>query len=117
MNEPQPRRSLQLDDTEILALGRDTFVQDATALTAIGASLDESFVQAVRLLFDCPGRVLLTGLGKSGIVARKLAATLTSTGTPSTFIHPVEAVHGDLGVVGDADVLISISRISLVRTV
>lgn len=97
-------------DAELLDLGRESFVQEAGALQAIGAGLDAAFVAAVRALHDCPGRVLATGLGKSGIVARKIAATLTSTGTPSQFIHPVEAAHGDLGVVRGADILIALSR-------
>ncbi len=99
-----------LSDQEILDLGRGTFRQEAEALDAIGERVDESFVRAVRIVLACPGRVLVTGLGKSGLVARKLAATLTSTGTPSCFIHPVEASHGDIGIVRRADVLIAISR-------
>ncbi len=102
-----PRR---LDDAEITAIGRGVFAQEADALHALGAGLDASFARAVRALLECPGRVLVTGLGKSGIVARKIAATLTSTGTPSQFIHPVEAAHGDLGVVRAGDVLLAISR-------
>ncbi|MCB1184922.1 KpsF/GutQ family sugar-phosphate isomerase [bacterium] len=94
----------------MVALGRETFAAEARTLNDVEASLDASFAAAVRALLACEGRVLVTGLGKSGIVARKLAATLTSTGTPSHFIHPVEAAHGDLGVVRGADVLIAISR-------
>lgn len=99
-----------LSDDKILAMGREAFRLEADTLDKVGASLDGSFVAATRALFHCQGRVLTTGLGKSGIVARKLAATLTSTGTPSHFIHPVEAAHGDLGVVRGADILISLSR-------
>jgi arabinose-5-phosphate isomerase len=102
-----PRR---LGDDEIVALGREVFAREAAALQALGAGLDAPFARAVRALLECPGRVLVTGLGKSGIVARKIAATLTSTGTPSQFIHPVEAAHGDLGVVRAGDVLLAISR-------
>ena len=98
------------DDAAIVATGRETFAQEAEALATVGAGLDKSFARAVRALHDCQGRVLVTGLGKSGFVARKLAATLTSTGTPSQFIHPVEAAHGDLGVVGGSDLVIAISR-------
>jgi len=97
-------------DDEILAMGRDSFIQEAAALVELGDQLDEAFPRAVRALLACEGRVIVTGLGKSGIVARKLAATLTSTGTPSQFIHPVEAAHGDLGVVRGADILIALSR-------
>lgn len=102
--------SENIPDGDILRLGQDTFSQEAETLREVGRSLDASFVAAVRKLLACEGRVLTTGLGKSGIVARKLAATLTSTGTPSHFIHPVEAAHGDLGVVRGADILICLSR-------
>ena len=98
------------DDARILALGRETFAQEAAALRRLGADLGPGFPAAVRALLACEDRVLVTGLGKSGIVARKLAASLTSTGTPSHFIHPVEAAHGDLGIVRGSDVLIAISR-------
>jgi arabinose-5-phosphate isomerase len=108
-----PRRNpdpSELTDEFLVDLGREAFLQEATALTGIGRGLDANFAEAVRRLFDCQGRVLVTGLGKSGIVARKLAASLTSTGTPSHFIHPVEASHGDLGIVRGSDILIAISR-------
>ncbi len=100
----------EMKDEELIALGREAFLQEAGALKAIGLGLDAEFARAARLLFACSGRVLVTGLGKSGIVARKLAASLTSTGTPSHFIHPVEAIHGDLGIVRGSDILIAISR-------
>ena len=103
-----PSRSV--DAAQILRLGRETFAQEAAALETIGAGLGDSFVQTVRALLDCEGRVLVTGLGKSGNVAHKIAASLTSTGTPSHFIHPVEAAHGDLGLVRQSDVLLAISR-------
>ena len=108
-----PRRNPgadELSDESLLGFGREAFLQEADALESIGHGLDENFAAAVRRLFECTGRVLVTGLGKSGIVARKLAASLTSTGTPSHFIHPVEATHGDLGIVRGSDILIAISR-------
>lgn len=105
MNTPD-----HVDDAQILRIGRDTFAQEAAALQAVGGSLDRGFVRAVRALLACTDRVLVTGLGKSGFVARKIAASLTSTGTPSHFIHPVEAAHGDLGIVRGSDVLLAISR-------
>ena len=104
------RNPLDLADADILALGRETFASEAEAVQAVGAGLGEGFVRAVRLILQSEGRVIVTGLGKSGIVARKIAATLTSTGTPSLFIHPVEAAHGDLGVVRPGDILIAVSR-------
>ncbi len=108
-SDPRPAPP-QLDDAAILALGRGAFHQESAALAALGDTLDPAFPAAVRLLLECRGQVLVTGLGKSGIVARKLAATLTSTGTPSHFIHPVEAAHGDLGVVRGSDLVIALSR-------
>ena len=97
-------------DSELIAMGAEVFATEAAAVAAVGGALDAQFARAVRLLLECRGIVLVTGLGKSGIIARKLAATLTSTGTPSHFIHPVEAAHGDLGIVRGADILIAISR-------
>jgi len=70
----------------------------------------ESFDRAIRVLLDCKDQVIVTGIGKSGLIARKAAATLTSTGTPAVFMHPVEGLHGDLGVVGRSSVLIALSR-------
>src|SRR5258706_9830450 len=75
----------------------------------ISGEMAGSFARAINLLFHCRGRVVVTGMGKSGIVARKIAATLSSTGTPALFLHPVEAVHGDLGMVVPSDVVIALS--------
>ena len=72
--------------------------------------LDESFDRAVRMLHDCQGRVIVTGMGKSGIICRKIAATLASTGTAAFFLHPAEATHGDLGVIQPSDLLLAISH-------
>src|SRR4030095_8238226 len=72
--------------------------------------LDESFERAVELLRGCTGRVIVTGMGKSGIIARKVAATLASTGTPAHFLHPAEGVHGDLGMVARGDVVVALSN-------
>lgn len=95
---------------ELVAMGREVFVEEAAALQAISDRLEGSFAHAVRMLYACRGRVLVTGLGKSGLVGRKIAATLTSTGTPSIFVHPVEALHGDLGIATPDDLLLAISR-------
>src|SRR5436305_9606932 len=73
----------------------------------IAGSMADSFNQAVELLYCCAGRVVVTGMGKSGIIARKIAATLSSTGTPSLFMHPVEALHGDLGMLAQGDIVIA----------
>jgi arabinose-5-phosphate isomerase len=102
-----------LDSVEteaILAEGRRVLAVEAEAVAALAERLDRSFVAAVEMVLGAPGRVILSGLGKSGIVGRKIAATLTSTGTPATFLHPVEALHGDLGIVGPGDVAILVSK-------
>jgi arabinose-5-phosphate isomerase len=83
---------------------------EARALRALAERLDESFDRATELIRSSPGRVVLTGIGKSGLVARKIAATLASTGTPALFLHPAEARHGDLGVVLAGDVVIAVSH-------
>lgn len=90
--------------------GRRTLRLEAQAIEAAADRLDEAFAAAVELLARAPGRVIVSGVGKSGLVARKLAATLTSTGTPATFLHPVDSLHGDLGVVGKDDVAILLSK-------
>ena len=110
MNEPGASAAIPDHDAAIIAIGQETLEQEAAALAALGTGLDNRFAQVVRALHGCQGRVLVTGLGKSGIVARKLAATLTSTGTPSHFIHPVEAAHGDLGIVRGSELIVAISR-------
>jgi arabinose-5-phosphate isomerase len=86
--------------------GRRTLLQEARALQTCAESLDASFEAAVCLLRDCPGRVVTCGIGKSGHIARKIAGTLSSTGTPSFFLHAAEAVHGDLGMVTSGDVVL-----------
>lgn len=78
-------------------------------LAAVRRRLGDEFIQAVELIQNCPSRLIITGIGKSGIVGQKISATLNSTGTPSFFLHPVEAMHGDLGMVQDTDVVIAIS--------
>lgn len=90
--------------------GRRVLRMEREALEDVERSLDASFATAVDLLVACKGRVIVAGVGKSGLIGRKIAATLTSTGTPATFLHPVESVHGDLGLVGPADVAILISK-------
>ena len=82
---------------------------EAQAILDLAPRLDESFDRAVELLYACAGRVVVTGLGKSGLIAQKISATLASTGTPSLYLHPVEAAHGDLGRIVKGDVLLAIS--------
>ncbi|AOR68694.1 arabinose-5-phosphate isomerase [Burkholderia stabilis] len=99
----------KINDDRALALARDVLDIEADAVRALRDQLDGDFVQAVALLLDCRGRVVVSGIGKSGHIARKIAATLASTGTPAFFVHPAEASHGDLGMVTSDDVFIGIS--------
>ncbi|WP_175919422.1 arabinose 5-phosphate isomerase KdsD [Burkholderia pyrrocinia] len=99
----------KINDDRALALARDVLDIEADAVRALRDQLDGGFVQAVALLLGCRGRVVVSGIGKSGHIARKIAATLASTGTPAFFIHPAEASHGDLGMVTSDDVFIGIS--------
>jgi len=92
-----------------LSIARKVLQTEAAAVLALVNRLDERFARAVTLIRGCKGRVILTGMGKSGIVCRKIAATLASTGTPAFFLHPAEAVHGDLGVIQSDDVVIAMS--------
>ena len=96
--------------TEIIERGRRVLRLERDALAAIETRLGDEFARAVELIRNSPGRVIVCGVGKSGLVGRKIAATLTSTGTPATFLHPVDSVHGDLGIVGNTDVAILISK-------
>ena len=97
-------------DTPNLDLARRVLRIEAEAVLALVDRVDARFEDAVELLLGCSGRVILTGMGKSGIIARKLAATLSSTGTPAHFLHPAEAVHGDLGAVQPNDVVVGLSQ-------
>jgi arabinose-5-phosphate isomerase len=93
-----------------LALARQTFAIEAAAVQALGQRVGSSFVQAIERLLACRGRVVVMGMGKSGHIGRKIAATLASTGTPAMFVHPGEASHGDLGMITGQDVLLAISN-------
>ena len=97
------------DATFIASAGR-VFDIEARAVAALSARLDEHYSRAVRTILESSGRVIVCGMGKSGIVGRKIAATLASTGTPAFFMHPGEAYHGDLGMVKDNDVFVAISN-------
>jgi arabinose-5-phosphate isomerase len=103
-------RNTPAETNLILDEGRRVIRMEAAAVAALEARLDASFVAAVRAILQSTGRVIVSGVGKSGIVARKIAATLTSTGTSATFLHPVEALHGDLGIVGPGDIAILLSK-------
>jgi arabinose-5-phosphate isomerase len=98
------------DDQDILAGARELLATEARALSLLVETLDGDFARAVRLLRDCRGRVVTTGIGKAGIIARKVAATLASTGTPSDYLHPADAIHGDLGRVTANDLVLALSN-------
>jgi arabinose-5-phosphate isomerase len=93
-----------------LALARKVLQTEAAAILGLVDRVDQRFEQAVRILLDCRGRVIVTGMGKSGIVCRKIAATLSGTGTAAFFLHPAEAIHGDLGVLQSDDVIVALSN-------
>jgi arabinose-5-phosphate isomerase len=93
-----------------LAVARDVLATEAAALQALSDSLNGQFTAAIELLFTISGRVVVTGMGKSGHVGRKIAATLASTGTPAMFVHPAEAAHGDLGMIVPGDAVIALSN-------
>jgi arabinose-5-phosphate isomerase len=96
--------------TDVLATGRRVVRMEAEALAEVERRIGDGFVAAVELIAGSTGRVIVSGVGKSGYVARKIAATLTSTGTPASFLHPVEGLHGDLGLVGSNDVALLLSK-------
>ena len=98
------------DAQRALTLAAQTFEIEARALSALAARQGEGFVQAVRAILQCKGRVIVMGMGKSGHVGRKIAATLASTGTPAFFVHPAEASHGDLGMITPDDVVLMLSN-------
>ncbi len=111
---PTPATAAAIDAPRALALAERTFAIEARALQGLAASLQgaagAAFVAALAAMRDCPGRVIVMGMGKSGHVGRKIAATLASTGTPAFFVHPAEASHGDLGMVRPKDVVLAISN-------
>ncbi len=95
---------------EIIKEGKRVVEIEAKEVSKLEERIDENFAKAVEILFECKGRVVLTGMGKSGIIAKKIAATMASTGTPAFFLHPAEGVHGDLGMLTRGDVVIAISN-------
>lgn len=95
---------------DLLREARRVLEAESQAIAALHRRVGSEFVEAVELLAGARGRVIVSGIGKSGIIGRKIAATLTSTGTPATFLHPVEGLHGDLGIVGREDVAVLVSK-------
>lgn len=101
---------MALDAEQLLSRGRRVLATEVAAVQALQDRLDDAFVAACRLVHGCRGRVVVTGMGKSGHIGNKIAATLASTGTPSFFLHPAEASHGDIGMITHDDVVIAISN-------
>ena len=94
----------------ILKTAKNVLRIEAEAIRNLIPKLDKSFEDAVKLILSCKGRVVITGIGKSGIIGKKIVATLASTGTPSLFLHPSEGSHGDLGMITKSDIVIAISN-------
>ena len=90
--------------------GRSILLQEAEAIRLMSERLDENFSKAVELMYACAGKIIISGMGKSGVIGQKIAATLSSTGTTAIFLHPAEAAHGDLGVVSEGDTVICLSK-------
>jgi arabinose-5-phosphate isomerase len=105
-----PKSKLLLTKLDILQRAKEVLKIEAMGIAALGERLDDSFLRAVDLLYGCHGKVVITGMGKSGIVCRKIAATLASTGTPAFFLHAGEGIHGDLGMVMKGDVIVAVSN-------
>lgn len=105
-----PAAGARVDSQRALSLARDVIATEANAIASLAARIGAPFVAAVTLVMNCRGRVVVSGIGKSGHIARKLAATLASTGTPAFFVHPAEASHGDLGMITPDDVVLMLSN-------
>src|SRR5215472_8408195 len=112
--DPQPAApatsGAEADDAQLLASARRALAIEARAVEGLGTRLSTAFAEACRLCLGCQARIVVTGMGKSGHIARKVAATLASTGTPAFFLHPAEAGHGDLGMITRADIVLAISN-------
>ena len=107
MTAPSP---VGLDDAALIRLGQEALVTEAAAIAAVSDRLGTDFVRACRVCLAARGRVVVIGMGKSGHVGRKIAATLASTGTPAFFVHPAEAQHGDIGMITHDDVVLLLSN-------
>lgn len=110
MNAPAARPATSLPTATLAASGRRVIDIEVAAIAALRARIDGAFSRACELMLGCRGRVVVSGIGKSGHIARKIAATLASTGTPAFFVHPAEASHGDLGMITAEDVVLALSN-------
>jgi len=98
-----------MTDSNIIEVGRRCLLDEAEAIRALAPRLDKSFVRAVEMIYECKGKFIITGVGKSGHIGHKIAATMASTGTPSFFVNPLDAYHGDLGMIQEGDLVMAIS--------
>ena len=101
----------QSKQNEILTVAREAIRTEADALEKMERSLDEHFVEAIEMILQSRGKLIITGMGKSGLIGRKMAATFASTGTPSFYLHPGEAFHGDLGMISKEDIVLAFLRV------
>ena len=101
---------MMLNDQKLRELGLAVIQVEAEAISSLAKQINDDFISACKLLFSCVGRVIVVGMGKSGHIAGKIAATLASTGTPAFFVHPGEASHGDLGMITKQDVILVLSN-------
>ena len=101
---------MDFDDKALISVGLDVIETEAKAVSQLAHRINEHFAKACRIIASCKGRLILLGMGKSGHVGNKIAATFASTGTPSHFVHPAEASHGDLGMITPNDVILAISN-------
>ena len=99
-----------MENKEIINFGKNTFQIEIDAMKRAMNNLSDSFAQAVNIILGCKGRVVVIGMGKSGIIGKKIAATLASTGTPAFFMHPAEGMHGDLGMIQKKDLVLVLSK-------
>jgi arabinose-5-phosphate isomerase len=110
LSAARPMSNPLLDASALIKSAQTVIAIEAEAIAALREHIDANFLRACQLMFECPGRVVVSGMGKSGHIARKIAATLASTGTPSFFVHPAEASHGDLGMITQKDVVLALSN-------
>ena len=103
------RQTVATAGSSALELARNVLTIESQAISALASRLDQNFVRSLDMILGCTGRVIVSGIGKSGHIARKIASTMSSTGTPAYFVHPAEASHGDLGLVQPNDLLIALS--------
>ena len=104
-----------MSNFDAIAVGRRVLAAEAEGLAQLSAGLDGAFTAAVETLFNAKGRIVCTGIGKSGHIGRKIAATMASTGSVAMFVHATEASHGDLGMIGQDDVILALSKSGEVR--